>query len=99
MRVHVCLHVCGCVQVKYDPSSGLVASASYDKTIRLWQLGARPHEAGCLQVGDEGRGGQRGAEGGRGGQRGAEGGSARMQGSGPGGAMYWPRRGGVGCGR
>eukprot|EP00198_Chlamydomonas_reinhardtii_P013322 XP_001702659.1 predicted protein [Chlamydomonas reinhardtii] len=36
-------------QVKYDPSSGLVASASYDKTIRLWQLGARPHEAGCLQ--------------------------------------------------
>ncbi|KAG2448714.1 hypothetical protein HYH02_006070 [Chlamydomonas schloesseri] len=36
-------------QVKYDPASGLVASASYDKTIRLWQLGARPHEAGCLQ--------------------------------------------------
>ncbi|KAG2484442.1 hypothetical protein HYH03_016752 [Edaphochlamys debaryana] len=36
-------------QVKYDPASGMVASASYDKTIRLWQLGARAHEAGCLQ--------------------------------------------------
>lgn len=37
-------------QVKYDPSSGLVVSASYDKTLRLWQLGARAHETGCLQV-------------------------------------------------
>ncbi|GFR45674.1 hypothetical protein Agub_g7088, partial [Astrephomene gubernaculifera] len=36
-------------QVKYDSSSGLVVSASYDKTLRLWQLGARPHEMGCLQ--------------------------------------------------
>ncbi|GIL71317.1 hypothetical protein Vretimale_2829 [Volvox reticuliferus] len=36
-------------QVKYDKSTDLVASASYDKTIRLWELGARPHEAGCLQ--------------------------------------------------
>ncbi|GLC37310.1 hypothetical protein PLESTB_001137600 [Pleodorina starrii] len=36
-------------QVKYDKCSDLVVSASYDKTIRLWELGARPHEAGCLQ--------------------------------------------------
>ncbi|EFJ44249.1 hypothetical protein VOLCADRAFT_118805 [Volvox carteri f. nagariensis] len=36
-------------QVKYDKSTDLVLSASYDKTIRLWELGARPHEAGCLQ--------------------------------------------------
>jgi len=32
-------------KVEYDPSTGFVASASYDKTVRLWTLGSRGQEA------------------------------------------------------
>lgn len=37
-------------QVKCDYASGNVVSASYDKTLRVWQIGARAHELACLQV-------------------------------------------------
>ena len=33
-------------QVVYDAASGLVASCSYDKTVRLWDVGGRPGEVG-----------------------------------------------------
>ena len=35
-------------QVEYDSSSGGVASASYDKTVRMWSVGARGREVACL---------------------------------------------------
>lgn len=36
-------------QVACDETSGLVASASYDKTLRLWSVEGRPCEVACLQ--------------------------------------------------
>eukprot|EP00967_Tisochrysis_lutea_P127087 scaffold215727_cov22-Tisochrysis_lutea.AAC.2 len=36
------------MQVAWDESSGLVVSASYDKTIRLWDVCGRGKEVACL---------------------------------------------------
>ena len=34
--------------MRYIAANDLVASACYDKTIRMWQLGARAQEVACL---------------------------------------------------